>query len=68
MLAYARVVGGKNTNNGTKHGKFLSGHGHEMNIPGNLGSGHTSHIPFNQVNPDYFKIPAGVQYSIPPGF
>jgi hypothetical protein len=51
-----------------KHGKFLSGHGHEMSIPGKLGSGHTSHIPFNQVNPDYFKIPLGVQYSTPPGF
>ncbi|MDZ7897946.1 MAG: hypothetical protein U5N85_07955 [Arcicella sp.] len=52
-----------------KHGKFLSGHGHEMSITGKLGSGcHTSHIPFNQVNPDYFKIPLGVQYSTPPGF
>ncbi|WP_428661343.1 RHS repeat domain-containing protein [Runella sp.] len=50
-----------------KHGKFLSGHGHEMTTPGNLGSGHTNHIPWNQVPPEYLKIPNGVQYSTLPG-
>ncbi|WP_293881651.1 RHS repeat domain-containing protein [Sphingobacterium sp. UBA1498] len=50
-----------------KHGKFLSGHGHEMLTPGELGSGHTNHIPWNDVPSEYLKIPNGVQYSVPPG-
>jgi len=46
-----------------KHGKWSSGHGHKMKVPGDLGSGHKTHIPYNEVNPDFLKIPAGVQYS-----
>ncbi|OJX39288.1 MAG: hypothetical protein BGO87_04715 [Flavobacteriia bacterium 40-80] len=51
----------------SKHGKFFSGHGHNMDIPGNLGSGHTNHIPWNQVPPNYLKIPNGLHYSTPIG-
>jgi RHS repeat-associated protein len=50
-----------------QHGKFLSGHGHNMTVPGNLGSGHKNHIPWNQVPEDFLKVPKGVQYSVPPG-
>ncbi len=50
-----------------KHGKFVSGHGHEMSIPGNLGSGHANHIPWDKVPSEYLKIPEGVQYSRIPG-
>ncbi len=51
----------------SKHGKFFSGHGHNMSIPGNLGSGHTNHIPWNQVPSNYFNIPRGIQHSTPIG-
>lgn len=50
-----------------KHGNFASGHGHEMSIPGNLGSGHTNHIPLGSVPSKYLSIPKGVQYSTPLG-
>jgi len=50
----------------SKHGKYLSGHGHSMSIAGDLGSGHTCHIPVNQVPAEYLKIPNGVEYSTAP--
>ncbi|QMW02853.1 DUF6443 domain-containing protein [Spirosoma foliorum] len=50
-----------------KHGKYLSGHGHEMTIPGNLGSGHQGHIPYNLVPSQYLQVPKGVSYSTPIG-
>ncbi|SDD42895.1 RHS repeat-associated core domain-containing protein [Niabella drilacis] len=51
-----------------RHNKiFSSGHGHNMSIPGNLGSGHMSHMPWEQVPLNYFKIPKGVRYSTPIG-
>lgn len=50
-----------------RHGRFPSGHGHSMTIPGNLGSGHNSHIPLEQITPEYLRIPNGVEYSVPLG-
>lgn len=50
-----------------RHGKFLYGHDHEMLTPGELGSGHTSHIRWNDVPKEYLKIPDGVQYTQPLG-
>jgi hypothetical protein len=50
-----------------KHGKFFSGHGHSMTIPGNLGNGHTSHIPWTTVPSSYHAVPPGVKYSTPIG-
>jgi len=50
-----------------KHRRFESGHGHEMTIPGKLGSGHTTHVPVEQVPADYKQIPSGVEYSTPLG-
>ncbi|WP_336717108.1 DUF6443 domain-containing protein [Chryseobacterium mucoviscidosis] len=50
------------------HGKsWLSGHGHDMTIPGNLGSGHlpANHVPHNLVPRQYKIIPDGINYSTP---
>ncbi len=49
---------------------WVSGHGHQMSIPGDLGSGHTpaAHIPFTAVPKIYFNIPNGTTYSTAIGF
>lgn len=51
-----------------KHGINVSGHGHKMTVPGDLGSGHNgNHIPYSEVPKDFLKIPKNVDYSRKPG-
>jgi RHS repeat-associated protein len=54
-----------------KHNKSaLSGHGHEIPIPGNIGSGHNgakAHIEHFNVPKEYHALPTGVQPSTPIG-
>ncbi len=46
----------------------MSGHGHKMTTPGELGSGHRGdHIPHDKVPKKYQKIPNNLNYSTPIG-
>lgn len=46
---------------------WSSGHGHDMTIPGNLGSGHLpeNHVLHTLVPSQYKIIPKGINYSVP---
>ncbi len=51
-----------------KHGPGLSGHGHEMKIPGDLGSGHGGlHIQYDLVPKQYQQLPSGIEPNKPIG-